>query len=219
MSGPIHNKGVLILTGYLNGTYGQEKPLSMSAQIGFEQLYEGVEGDSASSTELYALLSSLSCIPIKQGFAVTGSVNQHGQVQPIGGVNEKVAGFFDVCKAKGLTSEQGVLIPKANMDNLMLREDVVDAVREGQFHVYAVETIDQGIEILTGVAAGERQPDGTYPEGTLNHAVGKCFEKFAETLKGFERPDREKKDDEDEEQPEPPKEDPPVENMGSLGLL
>ncbi len=183
LSGPIHDKGVLILAGYLNGTFGQERPLTLSASIGFEQSYEGVDGDSASSTELYALLSSLADIPIRQGFAVTGSVNQRGEVQPIGGASEKVEGFFDVCKAKGLTGDQGVLIPRTNVKNLMLRPEVVEAVREGQFHIYPVATIEQGIEILTGVPAGERGEDGAYPEGTVFHAVEQRLEDYAERWK------------------------------------
>jgi len=183
MSGPIHNKGVLILAGYLNGKYGQSRPLSLSASIGFEQLYEGVEGDSASSTELYALLSSLSGLPIQQRFAVTGSVNQRGEVQPIGGATQKIEGFFDVCKAKGLTGQQGVLIPKSNVRHLMLREEIVAAIRDGKFHIYPVETIDQGIELLTGTPAGELQPDGTYPEGTVNRAVDDRLKEYAERWK------------------------------------
>ncbi|MDZ7262313.1 MAG: Lon protease family protein, partial [candidate division KSB1 bacterium] len=183
MSGPIHNKGVLILSGYLHGKYGHNKPISLSASLVFEQLYEGVEGDSASSTELYALLSSLSGFPIKQGIAVTGSVNQLGEIQPIGGVTQKIEGFFDVCKAKGLTGEQGVLIPTANIKNLMLRQEVIEAVKAGQFHIYPVSTIDQGMEILTGKEAGQLQPDGTYPEGTINWAVDKRLTEIAECLK------------------------------------
>ena len=156
MSGPIHNKGVYILAGYLRDQYAQDKPITMSASICFEQSYSGVEGDSASSTELYALLSSLSGLPLRQDIAVTGSVNQKGEVQPIGGVNEKIEGFFDVCKAKGLTGKQGVMIPHLNLGDLMLRKDVVQAVKEGKFHIYPVKSIDQGIEILTGVEGGER---------------------------------------------------------------
>jgi len=171
MSGRIHDKGVLILSGYLWGKYAQEIPLSLSASLCFEQSYEGVEGDSASSTELYALLSSLSGLPVKQSLAVTGSVNQQGEIQPIGGVNEKIEGFFDVCRVKGLTGEQGVLIPHQNVKNLMLREDVVQAVREGRFHIYPIKTVDEGIALLTGVPAGERGPDGSYPEGTVNRLV------------------------------------------------
>jgi lon-related putative ATP-dependent protease len=185
LSGPIHNKGVLILSGYLGWKYAQDKPLSLSASICFEQSYSGVEGDSASSTELYAILSSLSDLSIRQDIAVTGSVNQKGEVQPIGGVNHKIEGFFDVCKAKGLTGKQGVLIPHQNVRNLMLREDVVNAVHEGLFNIYDVKTIDEGIEILTGIPAGERQPDGSYPEGTVNYRVDKRLRELAEGLKGY----------------------------------
>ena len=185
LSGRIHDKGVLILSGYLGWKYAQDKPLSLSASICFEQSYSGVEGDSASSTELYAILSSLSELPIRQGIAVTGSVNQKGEVQPIGGVNHKIEGFFDVCKAKGLTGEQGVMIPQQNVKNLMLREDVIRAVNDGQFHIYAVRTIDEGIEILTGVPAGERQEDGTFPEGTVSYLIDKRLREFAERLKGY----------------------------------
>jgi predicted ATP-dependent protease len=185
LSGPIHNKGVMILSGYLGWKYAQDKPLSLSASLCFEQSYEGVEGDSASSTELYAILSSLSNIPIKQGIAVTGSVNQTGEIQPIGGVNQKIEGFFKVCQAKGLNGDQGVLIPHQNLRNLMLREEVVDAVKRGQFHIYSARTIDEGIEILTGVPAGERQQDGTYPESTVNYFVDKRLREMAERLKGF----------------------------------
>jgi predicted ATP-dependent protease len=185
LSGRIHDKGVLILSGYLGWKYAQDKPLSLSASLCFEQSYEGVEGDSASSTELYAILSSLSDLPIKQGIAVTGSVNQKGEVQPIGGVNQKIEGHYDVCKVKGLTGNQGVIIPHQNVKNLMLREDVVEAVQEGRFHIYAVRTIDEGIEILTGVPAGERRPDGTYPEGTVNYLVDRRLKELAQSLRGF----------------------------------
>ncbi len=154
MGGPIHTKGVLILSGYINDKYARDKPLSLSARLVFEQNYEGVEGDSASSTELYSILSSLSGLPIKQNLAVTGSVNQKGEVQAIGGVNEKIEGFYEVCKAKGLTGEQGVMIPDSNVQNLMLKEEVVDAVKAGKFNVYSVKTIDEGIEVLTGTKAG-----------------------------------------------------------------
>jgi lon-related putative ATP-dependent protease len=171
LSGPIHSKGVLILSGFLGARYAADRPLSLSASLVFEQSYAPVEGDSASSAELYALLSALSGIPIRQSLAVTGSVNQEGQVQAIGGVNEKVEGFFDLCKARGLTGEQGVLIPASNVRHLMLRRDVVEAVKSGKFHVYAVETIDQGIEILTGVAAGERDAAGQFPAGSVNQKV------------------------------------------------
>jgi lon-related putative ATP-dependent protease len=183
LGGPIHSKGVLILSGYLAQKYAQDKPLTLTAKLVFEQSYEGVEGDSASSAELYALFSALSGVPIKQGIAVTGSVNQHGEVQAIGGVNEKIEGFFDVCKIKGLTGEQGVLIPKSNVQNLMLREDIVEAVRAKKFHIWAVSTIDEGIEILTGVPAGERGRDGKFPEGTINYLVDQRLREFAECLK------------------------------------
>ncbi len=185
LAGPIHTKGVMILSGYLAEKYAQDKPLSLSARLVFEQSYGMVEGDSASSTELYAILSALSGIPIKQGFAVTGSVNQKGEVQAIGGVNEKVEGFFEVCKAKGLTGEQGVLIPQSNVQNLMLKEEVVEAVQTGKFHVFAVENIDQGIEILTGVKAGAKRDDGTFEEETVNCKVDNQLREMAEKLREF----------------------------------
>ena len=171
MSGPIHSKGVLILSSLLRARYAYDRPLTLSASLVFEQSYAGVDGDSASSTELYALLSAIAQVPIKQSLAVTGSVNQRGQVQAIGGVNEKIEGFFDLCKARGLTGEQGVLIPAANVKHLMLRQDVVDAVEAGQFAIYPVSTIEEGIELLTGMQAGERDEEGRYPEGTFNRLV------------------------------------------------
>ena len=183
MSGRSHDKGVLILGGYLGGKYAQQSPLSLSSTICFEQSYDGVDGDSASSTELYAILSSLSEVPIKQGIAVTGSVNQNGEVQAIGGVNFKIEGHFDVCRLKGLTGEQGAMIPQANVHNLMLRPDVVEAVKAGKFHIYSVSSIDDGIEVLTGVAAGARQADGSYPEGTINDRVQKKLQQFTELQK------------------------------------
>jgi ATP-dependent Lon protease len=186
MSGPIHNKGVYILSGYLRDRYAQDKPITMSASICFEQSYSGVEGDSASSTELYGLLSSLSGLPLRQDIAVTGSVNQKGEVQPIGGVNEKIEGFFEVCKAKGLTGKQGVMIPHLNIDDLMLRKDVVQAVQEGKFHVYPVKTIDQGIAILTGVEAGERLEDGRFKEGTVNGLVDRKLQELGKKIKEYE---------------------------------
>jgi len=185
LSGRIHDKGVLILSGYLGWKYAQDKPLSLSASLCFEQSYTGVEGDSASSTELYAILSSLSDLPIRQDVAVTGSVNQKGEIQPIGGVNQKIEGFFDVCNAKGLTGTQGVMIPYQNIRNLMLREDVIKAVQDRKFHIYAVKTIDEGIEILTGVSAGERKADGTYPEDTVNYRVDKRLKELAEGVKEY----------------------------------
>jgi ATP-dependent Lon protease len=186
MSGPIHNKGVYILAGYLRGKYAQDKPITMSASLCFEQSYSGVEGDSASSTEIYALLSSISSLPLRQDIAVTGSVNQKGEIQPIGGVNEKVEGFFDVCRAKGLTGKQGVMIPHLNVDDLMLRKDVVQAVKEGKFHIYPVKTIDQGIEILTGMEAGEGLVEGRFKEGTVNDRVDKKLRELGTKIKEFE---------------------------------
>ncbi len=186
MSGPTHNKGVYILAGYLRGKYAQDKPLTMSASICFEQSYSGVDGDSASSTEIYALLSSISGLPLRQDMAVTGSVNQKGEIQPIGGVNEKIEGFFDVCRAKGLTGKQGVMIPHLNIDDLMLRKDVVETVKEGKFRIYPVKTIDQGIEILTGVEAGERLEDGKFKEGTVNDLVDKKLRELGMKIKEFE---------------------------------
>jgi len=195
LSGRIHNKGVLTLAGYLGGQYAQDFALSLSASLSFEQLYEEVEGDSAASAELYALLSSLSGLPIKQGIAVTGSVDQYGQVQPIGGVTYKVEGFYDACRLKGLTGEQGVIIPKQNVKNLMLREDVVEAVREGRFHIWAVSTVDEGISILTGVPAGERGPDGRFPEGTVHRLVEDRLREMAEGEKKGKKEPEEKTDD------------------------
>jgi ATP-dependent Lon protease len=185
MSGNTHNKGVLILGGYLRKKYAQDKPLTMSASIAFEQSYSGVDGDSASSTEIYALLSSLSGIPIKQNIAVTGSVNQKGEIQAIGGVNQKIEGFFDCCRQKELTGAQGVMIPASNVKDLMLRKDVVKAVQDGKFHIHSVQTIDEGIEILTGKPAGKKGSDDTYPEGTINFLVDKKLKDFAEGIKKF----------------------------------
>jgi predicted ATP-dependent protease len=160
--------------------------LALSASICFEQSYGGVEGDSASSTELYGLLSSLAELPLDQGIAVTGSVNQHGKIQPIGGVNEKIEGFYAVCKAKGLTGHQGVVIPDANRKNLMLKPEVITAVAEGSFHIWSVTSIDQGIEILTGTPAGERQEDGSWPEGTVNERVDRRLREMTEIVKSFQ---------------------------------
>jgi len=179
-SGKIHDKGVMIISGYLGYKYAQEKPLALSASIVFEQLYSGVDGDSASSTELYGILSSLAKVPIKQYIAVTGSVNQRGQIQPIGGVNEKIEGFYKVCKLKGLNGKQGVMIPHQNVKNLMLDDEVINAVKEGKFHIYAVKTIDEGIEILTGIPAGEPDEGGYYPPGTIHYLVNKRLEELVE---------------------------------------
>lgn len=186
MSGSIHDKGVLILSGYLGEKFAQEFPLTLSAHICFEQLYDGVEGDSASSTELYALLSSLSGVPIKQYIAVTGSVNQKGIIQPIGGVNEKIEGFFETCKHRGLTGKEGVMIPHQNVVNLMLNDEVIEAVEEGLFHIYPVTTIEEGIEILTDMPAGSIDEDGRYPEGTLYNLVQKKIEKYARLVEEFD---------------------------------
>jgi ATP-dependent Lon protease len=185
MSGSTHNKGVLILGGYLRKKYAQDKPISMSASIAFEQSYGGVDGDSASSTEIHALLSSLSGVPIRQDVAVTGSINQNGEVQAIGGVNHKIEGFYDCCKQIGLTGKQGVMIPESNVKDLMLRKDVVNAVKKYKFHVYAVKTIDEAIEVLTGKKAGEKKPDGTYPRNSINYLVDKKLEELALGLKNF----------------------------------
>ena len=185
MGGASYNKGVLIITGYLRRMYAQDKPLSMTASLCFEQSYSGVDGDSASSTEIYALLSSLSETPLRQDIAVTGSVNQKGEIQPIGGVNEKIEGFFDVCKAKRFTGKQGVMIPKTNLNDLMLRKDVVQAVENGKFHIWAVETIDQGIEILTGKSAGKKDKASNYPEASIHALANKKLESFAKRLKEF----------------------------------
>jgi lon-related putative ATP-dependent protease len=191
LSGSTHNKGVLILGGYLRTKYAQDKPLTMSASIAFEQSYGGVDGDSASSTEIYALLSSLSEVPVKQYIAVTGSVNQKGEVQAIGGVNHKIEGFFDCCHKNGLTGRQGVMIPESNINDLMLRKDVVEAVKAGKFHIYPVKTIDEGIEILTDLQAGERGKAGAYPKGSINDLVDKKLKGLAEGLKKFVEAEKE----------------------------
>ena len=178
MSGPIHTKGVLILSSLLANRFAKDRPLSLSASIVFEQSYGGVDGDSASSTEYYCMLSAIANLPIKQNIAVTGSINQFGEVQPIGGVNEKIEGFFDVCRHRGLTGDQGVIIPRTNVKDLMLREDVLNAVDEGKFHIYAVDNVDDGIEILTGIKAGKPDKHGNYPKGTVNYAVRQGLEYF-----------------------------------------
>ncbi len=188
MGGRIHNKGVMILSGYLGGLFAQDVPLTLSARITFEQLYEEVEGDSASSAELYALLSSLSGYELRQDLAVTGSVNQRGEIQAIGGVNEKIEGFFHVCEQKGLTGDQGVIIPRSNVRHLMLRRPVVEAVEQGKFHVYPVETVEEGIERLTGHPAGERRDDGTFPDGTVKRAVKDRLRELGEAVRAFNAP-------------------------------
>jgi predicted ATP-dependent protease len=185
MGGPIHTKGVLILSGFLNDRYARDKPLPISARLVFEQSYEGIEGDSASSTELYAILSALSGIPINQAIAVTGSVNQKGVVQAIGGVNEKIEGYFEVCRAQGLTGGQGVMIPASNVQNLMLKDEVIEAAKQGLFSIYPVSTIDEGIEVITGVKAGIRNPDGSYEPGTVNDLVNRRLKEMASALREF----------------------------------
>src|SRR5437867_3256658 len=182
LGGQIHTKGVLIISGYLENKYARDKPLSLSCRLVFEQSYGSVDGDSASSTELYAILSALAELPIKQNLAVTGSVNQEGEVQAIGGVNEKIEGFYQTCKVKGLKGDEGVIIPKSNTQHLMLNEEVVDAVRKGRFHIYPVGTIDEGIEILTGVKAGQLKKDGTYEPGTVHYRVNKRLAEMTQSM-------------------------------------
>lgn len=214
LSGKIHDKGVLILSGFLGWKYGQERPLSLSATISFEQGYDLIEGDSASLGETCAVLSALADVPVRQDIAITGSVNQKGEVQPIGGAIYKIEGFFDVCKSMGLTGKQGVIVPSRNVKNLMLREDVVAATRRKKFHVYEVDSVDEALEALTGITAGERQPDGTYPEGTIHarvqarlHSMGDALRQSAPTSRG---PDQKgEPQEEDEEKPSEPPELPP----------
>ena len=195
LSGHTHDKGVLIMSGYIRAMYARERPLTLSASLCFEQSYSGVEGDSASAAELFAFISSLADVPLRQDIAVTGSVNQKGEIQPVGGVNEKIEGFFDVCKTNGLTGTQGVIIPERNVQELMLRNDVVQAVQEGKFHVYTMKRVEDGIEILTGLPAGERGPDGKYPEGTVNYMVNTKLDEMSEKMREF----GEKSKDEEEE--------------------
>ncbi len=185
MSGPLHNKGVMILSGYLHSLYAQKKPLAMNASITFEQSYSGVDGDSASSTEIYAVLSSLSNIPLRQDIAVTGSVNQNGEIQPIGGVNQKIEGFFSVCKARGLTGQQGVMIPHQNKKDLMLRHEVVQAVRRGKFHIYAIETVNEGLEILTGKKAGKRLKGAAFEKDSIHYLVDRTLTEYSKHWKAI----------------------------------
>ena len=206
LGGRLHTKGVMILGGYLADRLAQDIPLSLTARLTFEQSYDEIDGDSASSAELYALLSRLADVPIKQGIAVTGSVNQKGQVQPIGGANHKIEGFFYVCQAKGLTGNQGVMIPASNVEHLMLPEEVVEAVRQGKFHIYSASTIDEGIEILTGVKAGSVQPDGSFEEGSVNQRVSQRLRDMARSLRDFMRSDdRQDKQAEETTEEEPAK--------------
>jgi predicted ATP-dependent protease len=194
LSGHSYDKGVLILSGFLRDRFAQKKPLNLTASITFEQSYSGVDGDSASSTELYALLSALSGKPIDQSVAVTGSVNQHGEVQPIGGVNQKIEGFFKVCKAQGLTGKQGVMVPRRNLGDILLESEVLEAINNGQFHVWAADHVDQGIELLTGVPAGERDAEGNFPEGTINRLVNERLEELSKGIKEFESTGEEEED-------------------------
>jgi len=196
MSGKIHEKAILIITSYLGGKYAQKKPASLSASITFEQLYEMIEGDSATCAEMYALLSSISGVPIKQSFAVTGSMDQNGEVQPIGGVNQKIEGFFQLCKMRGLNKAQGVIIPKRNRKNLVLNSEVVNAVQEGLFSIYTIDYMEEGLEILTGMKAGEMNPDGTYPENTINYLVEKRLTEISEALE--KKKDKEKEENGEE---------------------
>jgi predicted ATP-dependent protease len=175
----------MIITGYLASMFAYDKPLTLTARIVFEQNYEGVEGDSASSTELYALLSALSGVPIRQNFAVTGSVNQKGEIQPIGGVNEKIEGYFEVCKARELNGTHSVLIPESNISNLMLKKEIIDAVNGGKFHIYSAKTIDEGIEILTGVPAGRPQPNGGFDKDSIYYRVDAKLREMSEKSKQF----------------------------------
>ncbi len=185
LGGPVHSKGVLILSGYLAAQYVPDHPLSLSASLVFEQSYSGVEGDSASCAELFALLSAIAGVPLKQSLGVTGSVNQHGEVQPVGAINEKIEGFFDICVARGLTGTQGVIIPRSNSEHLMLRQDVIDAVAQGRFQILAIGNVDEGIEMLTGLPAGERGEDGEYPDGTFNHLVEARLRQLAKQRRDF----------------------------------
>jgi lon-related putative ATP-dependent protease len=192
LSGRIYNKGVLILSGYLGGTYAQDKPLSLSASLAFEQSYGDIEGDSASAAELVALISGIAEVPVKQNIAITGSVNQKGEIQPIGGVNEKIEGFFAVCRNRGLTGDQGVIIPQINVKNLMLKKEVVDAVKDGKFRIYAIKNVHEAIEILTDLPAGERRTDWTWPEGTINFLVDKRLKEMAKKLKAEDKGEEKK---------------------------
>jgi predicted ATP-dependent protease len=183
LGGRIHTKGILILNGLLGERYGRETPLSVSASLTFEQSYEEVEGDSASAAEFIALLSAITEIPLRQDIAITGSINQHGEIQAIGGVNKKIEGFFTTCKADGFSGKQGVIIPTSNEKNLMLNNEIIEAVRNEQFHVWSIKTIDEGIHLLSGLEPGERQADGSYPEDTFNNAVILGLEKFSKVEK------------------------------------
>ncbi len=196
MSGRIHEKAIMIITSYLGSKYAVHKPISLSASITFEQLYEMIEGDSATCAELYALLSSISGVPLKQSYALTGSMDQNGDVQPIGGVNEKIEGFYHLCKIRGLDGSHGVIIPQRNVKHLMLKQEVIDAVKEGIFSIYAISKVEEGLEFLTGMPAGELNEDGTYPEGTVNYLIMKRFEEISKALE--KKKDKEKEDENQE---------------------
>jgi predicted ATP-dependent protease len=201
MSGKIHDKAIFIIASFLGSRYGARKPISLTASITFEQLYDGIEGDSATCAEVYALLSSISGVPIKQSFAVTGSMDQNGDVQPIGGVNQKLEGFFDLCRNRGLDGSHGAIIPKRNVKNLMLKQEIVDAVKEGKFTIYAIERVEEGLEILTGMTVGDMAEDGSYPDNTLNDLVVKRLTELSDVL------DKKKEREEQDDNVLPPKTD------------
>jgi predicted ATP-dependent protease len=208
LGGRLHTKGMMILNGHIVEKYAHDIPISLSARIVFEQSYDEVDGDSASSTELYALLSRLAEAPIKQGIAVTGSVNQKGEVQAIGGINEKIEGYFEICRARGLNGKQGVLIPASNIKHLMLKEQVAEAIQKNKFHIYPVSTIEEGIEVLTGVRAGKRRKNGTFQPDSINDRVQKRLISLAEKLRDFgktEEPSKPKEKDNDTESNNKPK--------------
>jgi predicted ATP-dependent protease len=188
LGGPVHSKGVLILGGFLGSRFAADQPLSLGATLVFEQSYGGVDGDSASAAELFALLSAIAEVPLSQAIAVTGSVNQHGDIQAIGGVNEKIEGFFDACRATGLTGRQGVIIPRSNAAHLMVRQDVVDAVAARQFHIYPIATVDEGLELLSGMPAGTRDAEGRYPEDSFSARVVRRLATLARLRREFSGP-------------------------------
>lgn len=202
MSGKIHEKAILIISNFINSTYAQKKPISFSASITFEQLYDMVEGDSASCAELYVILSSLAGIPLKQNLAITGSMDQNGDVQPIGGVNEKIEGFFDLCRVRRLDGTHGVVIPQKNLSHLMLKKEVVDAVKDGKFSIYAIKRVEEGLELFTGMPAGELQADGTWPEGTISNLVMKRFEEITAAFKERDKKEDQKEKDKEEKENE-----------------
>ncbi len=208
LSGRIYNKGVLILEGYLGGTYAQDQALALSASLAFEQSYGEIEGDSASAAELIALISAIAELPVKQNIAITGSINQKGEIQPIGGVNEKIEGFFAVCKNRGLTGDQGVIIPHLNVKNLMLRKDVMDSIRNGAFRIYAVKSVNDALEILLGLPAGERRADGSYPAGTINFLVDSRLKAMSKKTKKEEK-NEDKKNKNEENNDDPARKNPP----------